>query len=763
MESNRRIPYGGFAILLVVLLMVFYFFAGMFNIPNMLFLTSEEIKAYIVEDPLKVLEWNNKSPLFLCIGLFVWVAVLMYYVTFYRNYHPNMHGSATWRDVHEANEFYRDKKTGQNRIISQNLEVSLVGGLANNNMIICATSGDFKTTSIVDLNVLRFLSSYIILDVKGEIQRKWGNAFKRAGYKISSLNFHEPEKSDRYNPFVNIEKESDVLRMVKTLFEACRPMKQNYSASSDPFWDDAVKLVFQSGIEAVWLEGRRNKKPGTMNRMIELFNMESQKVYFEETDEVKSKLQIYMDDLADKYGENYPPVRDYRKLKDGASDTVRSVFLMVYSMLAICDTAEVKRIFEDNDISIREIGLGVGEDPSKKTVLFLELPPLGTAYNWIINLFYDQCFEILERTSDLEVGGPLPIRVEFWMDEFYTGPKPQDVPRLLGIVRGWNISMVLILQDFAQLEDLYPQKKFEIVLNNVSAIVFLGSGPMVTSGQEMISKTIGKGTFDVQSDNMHMGNNGHTAYNWNQAGRELMLPDEVKNLSTTELIVFIKASKPIKDTKAIPFDYEPYYYTAPDWLKNPYQEKLSLGKYKHPVYTIYDEEHFHYITVQREEPMQIVTDHKDILALQEAAQKNPSIYTYNVNEDDLLYLSWGEPEYTQESVEAMYNQAMEDAKFQKERMKGLIVLQNVDGTDVPNFGTMNLTDKSGWDRYASLKSLLAAHWDDLSLPEQEEICLGIDEGLTEEQLRKLMLYPLIEMTKVRQLFVIENRMRGGNV
>lgn len=744
--------------LLVVCLMFFYLLAGIFDIPDMLLLTSDEILNYIMEDPQRFLEWNDKSPVFLCIGLFVWTAFLMYYVTFCRNYHPHMHGSSTWRNVHEAKKFYRDKKTGQNRIISQNLEVSLVSGLANNNMLICATSGDFKTTSEVEQNILRFLSSYIILDVKGELQRRWGNAFKRAGYKVLSLNFHEPVKSDRYNPFVYIEREDDVLRMVKTLFEACRPMKQNYAASSDPFWDDAVKLIFQAGIEAVWLEGRRNGKVGTMNRLIELFNMESQKVCFEETDEVKSKLQLYMDDLADKCGENYPPVRDYRKLKDGAPDTVRSVFLMVYSMLAICDTAEVKRIFEDNDIDIRAIGLGVEGNPKKKSVLFLELPPLGTAYNWIINLFYDQCFEILERTSDLEVGGPLPVRVEFWMDEFYTGPKPQDVPRLLGIVRGWNISMVLILQDFAQLEDLYPQKKFEIVLNNVSVIVFMGSGPMVTSGQEIVSKTIGKGTFDVQSDNMHMGSNGHVAYNWNQAGRELMLPDEVKNLPPTELIVFIKSSKPIKDTKAIPFDYEAYEYTAPNKLKEPYREMLSLGKYEHPVYTVYDEEHFHYITVQREEPMQIVTNQKDIVALQEAAKKNPSIYTYNVNEDDLLYLSWGEPEYTQESVEAMYNQAMEDGKFQKERMKGLIVLQNVDGTDVPNFGTNISTNKSGWDKYSSLKSLLAAHWDDLSLPEQEEICLGIDEGLTEEQLRMIMLCSLTEMANLRQMFVVENRM-----
>lgn len=759
MHTKQKAPIGAFFIILVVLEVFFFLLSGVFNIPDVNLFNLQESIYYAFTHPLAA--WNDRTLAMMSVGLLIWAFMITWYIQFHRNYHSEMHGSASWRDVHEANKFYADKK-GNNRRLSQNLEVSLEGKLANNNMIICATSGDFKTTGVVEVNLLKFLSTYIVLDVKGELQRKWGNAFKRAGYKVQSLNFHEPAKSDRYNPFVYIEREDDVLRMVDTLFNACRPMDQfKKGAAADPFWDDAVKLVFQSGISSVWLEGKRNNRPGTMNRLIELFNMESKKVYVEETDEIKSELQIYMDDLAERYGSDYPPVRDYRKLKDGAPDTVRSVFLMVYAMLAPCETAEMKRIFEDNDINIRELGLGVNNDPNKKTVLFLELPPNNHAYDFAINLFYNQCFDILERTADLEVGGPLPVRVEFWMDEFYTGPKPMNVPELLGIVRGWNISMVLILQDFAQLEDLYPGKKFEIVLNNVAVVVFMGSGPMVTSGQKMISETIGKATFDVQSDNLHMGNNGHAAYNWNQGGRELMLPDEVKDLSPTDLIIFIKSSKPIIDTKAIPFDKEEYDYIAPKWLKEPYAEMLSLGKYEHPVYTIYDEEHFHYITVKREEPMQIVTNAKDIKALQEVAEKNPDIYTYNVDEDELLYLSWGAAAYTQESVVDMYKKAMEDAEFRKERLEGLIVLQNVDGTNVPNFGTnLKLTDKSGWDKYSTFKSLIAAHWDDLSLPEQEEIGIGIDEGLTEEQLRMLMLLSLSEMAALRQAFTIENRRRG---
>ena len=72
-------------------------------------------------------------------------------------------------------------------------------------MLIIASSGDYKTTGIVEQNLLQFASSYIMLDVKGDTQRKLGNAFLEAGYQVKSLNFKNPAKSDRYNPFVYIE------------------------------------------------------------------------------------------------------------------------------------------------------------------------------------------------------------------------------------------------------------------------------------------------------------------------------------------------------------------------------------------------------------------------------------------------------------------------------------------------------------------------------------------------------------------------------
>lgn len=762
MYQKRRVPYGTFFVLLIIICAVCYVISGVFNIPDLNIMNLEEGLMYIIMHPLQA--WNHKTLAVMALGVILWFWFVGYYLTYFRNYHDSPYGSEEWRDVHEANKHYRDKK-GDNRTLTQNLEVSLNlrGTLSNNNMGIFASSGGYKTTALVERNILKFLASYVILDVKGELKRKWGKAFERAGYKVNVIDFKEPSKSDRFNPFVHVEKEEDIIRIGEAIHEAIRPKKE--ASMQDPFWDDAVKLLAQAFYSCAWLQGREKGKKGTMNDVMRYAAMERKVVGVDPiTNKPVTEFGQYINELAAKYGHDYPPVRYYEELADGAPDTVASVRLMLCGMFQICETAEVKRIFEDNDINIREFGTGVDGDPNKKSVLFLCIPDDNKAYNWIVTLIYAQMISIFTRLADDEVGGPMPVRVEFFLDELYAGCRPPNLDSLLGIVRSRNMSMVLILQSIAQLQALYPNEVWKIIMDNLAVVIYAGSGPAALETHKYFSELIGKTTIDTRNDNIHHGNNANTADNFNQIGRDLMTPQEIKRMPSTDAIVLIEGSFPIFDTKAIPFDQEEKNYYAPEKLKKWYSELRSLGDYEHPVYTIYDDVNFHYVTISREDPMQIVTDKKDMEALQQAAfRKQQGVYTFNVNEEELLYLSWGHKPYTQENVEAMYKQAMEDAEFRRERLKGLIVLQNVEGADVPKFGTntpLLETDKSTWSQIASLQQLMTEHWDDLSAPEQEEMCFGMDEGLTEEQLRRLMLCKLSEMAMWRRVFCLENQGRG---
>ena len=591
--------------------------------------------------------------------------------------------------------------------------------------------------------------------IVGDTQRKLGNEFIKMGYKICSLNFKEPDKSDRYNPFQYIENEEDILRIRDAIHEVCRPQKE--TSCADPFWDDAVKLYAQALYEHVWLKSRENGKVGTMNDVMELCRMESRR-YVDKDGNERSALQDEMDKLAAKYGDEYPPVRDYRKLKDGAPDTVNSVILMLNGMFSICETAEVKRIFSGNDIDIRELGTGVGGNPEKPVMLFLVIPDNIQVYNWIVSVFYTQMFDILIRLSDNEIHGPLPVPVEVWMDEFYAGARPANTDVLLGVVRSRNISMIIMLQSIAQVQTLYKENKWETMMDNLATVVYLGSGPAAKSTHEWISNLLSTSTVDSRSDNVHLGANGNSGLDFHRAEIKLMTPEQVKRMPPTECIVFIESRPPVYDRKAIPFDKPDYGFVATDFLKKRYSEALGLGEYEHPVHTVYDPIHFRYITVEQEKRLQVVTKQEDIESFQEAAKNDPRILTCNIDETELLYLNWNRRKCSVEEVQQIFMQTIEAEKRKMEDLKGLSVLQDVDGGEIilPK-PVEEKSDKTGWNMDCSLREILSEHWNDLSQIEQEEICIDLASDLNETQIKEILHLPVDEMEVRRRAYILMNK------
>lgn len=749
MYEKKRAPVGVYFLLLVISVFLGYYLSGLFIIPDLTLANLSEKILYIFLHPFT--NWfNEKTPACVMIGCIVWIMAVVYVSYYYRNFQLAIeHGSSDWLSSVQASKELSDEDPKYNRILSQNLKVSIRGGLSNNNMLVTGISGGFKTTGLMHPNLLQFHSSYVVLDVKGDTQRKLGKAFLENGYTIRSLNLKDPRKSDRINPFVNIEREDDMLRGVKALQDSVR--KPAKMTAADPFWNDGVRLYLQALFYYEWLDARERGETGSMNNVLRLVNLENRKMEDGET----SMLQDLMDRKAAKYGDDYPPVRDYRKLKEGAPDTVRSIVIMVNAMLSICETAEVKRIFSGNDIDIRELGTGVGGDPSKKVVLFLIIPDNNSIYNFLISMFYTQMFDILIRLSDDELKAPLPVPVEFWMDEFYAGARPTDSDVLLGVVRSRNISMIPILQSFSQLKSVFKDNKWETIMDNVSAVVCLGTGPLASSTHKYISEALGKATIDSRDDNIHRGSYSNSGLSFKRTGRILMTEDEVKRVSPIHAIIFLESRPPIYDTKAIPFDKKEYHYKAPKHLKKRYMDALALGEYEHPVYTVYDAEHFHYITVDRDKPLKFYSG-KEADRYRQAAKTDPHIYEYNLDETQLLYLSWGHPKREKEEIEKLFKECMEQEKYARENLKNLAVLQEMEAFDTKDF-EKQAPDKTTWDKNASLKELLAWHWDQLSVPEQEEICFALDDGLTEEQIKCVLLLPLEQMAPYRRAYRMMNQ------
>ena len=169
------------------------------------------------------------------------IAILMYY-TSQRNFMPGKeYGTARFANVKQVNKILADKDEGFNRILSQNVRMSLDTRHTklNNNVLIIGGSGAGKTFYEVKPNLMQMPHncSFIATDPKGEILRSCGQMLKNNGYNVKVINLLEMDKSDCYNPFSYIREETDVVKLITNLISNTTPKG---STPSDPFWESAT-------------------------------------------------------------------------------------------------------------------------------------------------------------------------------------------------------------------------------------------------------------------------------------------------------------------------------------------------------------------------------------------------------------------------------------------------------------------------------------------------------------------------------------------
>ena len=99
MTQKRKPPWGMFLIGLVLVLLVSYYAAGLFSLDGVTMQNYQDKLTYILLHPFR--NWlNSKTSAVMGIALVAWAMFVCYYLTYYRNFHPDAeHGVAEWADV----------------------------------------------------------------------------------------------------------------------------------------------------------------------------------------------------------------------------------------------------------------------------------------------------------------------------------------------------------------------------------------------------------------------------------------------------------------------------------------------------------------------------------------------------------------------------------------------------------------------------------------------------------------------------------------
>lgn len=176
-----------------------------------------------------------------------------------------------------------------------------------------------------------------------------------------------------------------------------------------------------------------------------------------------------------------------------------------------------------------------------KSAIFIVLPEEDSTKYFMVSLFLQQIYREMLSIAD-EHGGKLPNRVVIFGDEIGTIPKIESLEMLFSAGRSRRVSMVPIIQSFAQLQKNYGKEGSEIIVDNCQGVLFGGFAPNSESA-EILSKALGNKT--VLSGSISRGKND-PSQSLQMIGRPLMTPDELKSLPKGHFILAKTGCHPMR-------------------------------------------------------------------------------------------------------------------------------------------------------------------------------------------------------------------------
>ena len=480
------------------------------------------------------LHWTPYTMKFIGIFLLLYGGAILFYYTGQKNTRPGEeHGSASWGSVRELDKKYRDKDAGKNVILTQHLQMSMNGKLHRRNLlqIIVGGSGSGKTRFLAKPNLMLANASFIVTDPKGEMLRAVGNLFLEEGYVLRVFDLIDPSKSDCYNPFCYIRKDADVFKLIDNFIKNTTPKG---AKANDPFWEKS-----ETALDAALMLYLLHEAPVEDQNMETILYMIENGGAKEEDDDYQSPLDLLFEALEEEQPDHIA-VRQYHIFKQAAGKTAKSILVSAAVRLASFTLPEIQRITASDDMELGKLG-------ERKQAIFCIIPDSNDAsLNFLVGMLYTQAFQELYYQADKIHQGALPVPVRLMFDEFANVALPDGYARLQATMRSRNIMSTIILQNISQLKALFKDD-WEGIIGNADSFIYLGGNEQST--HKYISELLGKETIDTRTSSQSKGRNGSFSQNFQQTGRELMTPDEVRRLDNKNAIVLIRGEKPVIDEK----------------------------------------------------------------------------------------------------------------------------------------------------------------------------------------------------------------------
>ena len=442
------------------------------------------------------------------------------------------HGSARWGDARQICKKYSQKPYSQNILLTQNFRISLDTHKHRRclNILVVGGSGAGKSRGFALPNIMQCCCSMVITDPKAELLRKTGGLLEKKGYEVRVFDLINPDTSFCYNPFEYVHDDKDVLRLISNLIQNTTPKG---SQSSDPFWEKSETALLQ----ALMLYLLHEAPPEEQNFAMIMEMLGSAQVK-EEDEDYESPLDILFDRLEMRDPDSIA-VKQYHIYKQAAGKTAKSILISVGVRLAAFNLPQIAKLTNTDELDLSSMG-------ERKVALFCCIPDAATSLNYLVGMIYSQLFQTLYYMADRVHGGALPVPVNCIMDEFPNVSLPNEFEKILATCRSRSIYCSIIIQNMSQLKALFKDS-WESLVGNCDEFLYLGGNEKET--HKYVSELLGKETIDTNTYGQTKGKSGSYSTNFQQSGRELLQPDEVRMLDNQNALLFIRGERPILDAK----------------------------------------------------------------------------------------------------------------------------------------------------------------------------------------------------------------------
>ncbi len=373
-----------------------------------------------------------------------------------------------------------------------------------------------KTTSFVIPTILSFAKqkrkkSMFISDPKGEIFRLTSEELKNEGYDTLLLNLRDALHSEHWNPLTPIYRSYHAaydiyneVEAVKTdtgirnrfrgkIYESQKALDEMlYRVASialddvgndiealstmmipvenhrDPYWENSAKLVLQSILWGMLEDSREeSRNPKWPPITEETFSFSTIFTVF-------SAFKSHRNDFEDlgyftgrsKNSMAYMIAKD--NFIDQADNTRKNIICIFTTKMAPFRESKVRSITSCNSFEVPSI-------IEKPTAVFIEYKDELEAHYRVISLFVQDAYSRLITIATGMPNGCLDIPFYFILDEFGNFPCIENFKTSISASAGRNVFFILIIQSFAQLDEVYGKETAMIIRDNLNVQIMLGT------------------------------------------------------------------------------------------------------------------------------------------------------------------------------------------------------------------------------------------------------------------------------------------------